>query len=225
MADIISLQEVSKIYGGTVPTRALDRVSVGIQKGRMTAIIGQSGSGKSTLLNLIGTLDYPTEGKIEIDGECTSCMSPAELASFRNLTIGFVFQFHHLLPEFTVYENIVLPVQLSGKRITKDIRARAQEIMELVGIAPVAEKLSTAVSGGQKQRTAIARALINYPKIVLADEPTGNLDSKTAGQVYELFDQINRKQGTTFTVITHDERIAAKASRRIELKDGKIVSS
>lgn len=223
MDKIVKLENIYKIYPGPVPTRALTNINVEIAKSGMTAIIGQSGSGKTTLLNLIGTLDYPSEGKIEIDGVCSSCMNAYELAQLRNSTIGFVFQFHHLLPEFSVLENILMPYQIAGRNINDKIIKKAEEIMDFVGIYEIRDKPSMQISGGQKQRTAIARALINSPKIILADEPTGNLDSDTSRLVFDLFNQINRKQKTTFIIITHDERIAQKATHQIELKDGQII--
>jgi len=223
MADnVIELRHVEKIYGAAVKTQVLFDINLAFEKESFNSIIGQSGSGKSTLLNIIGTLDKPTSGDVLVNGVKTTDLSKDELASLRNKTIGFIFQFHYLLPEFTAYENVLMPVKIAGTPITDEIRARADELMDLVGLTKVKNNLAVNMSGGQQQRTAIARALMNRPEIILADEPTGNLDSDTTEQVYDLLREINRKYKTTFVIITHDRRIAEKADRIVEVKDGRI---
>jgi len=221
MADIIQLKNINKIYGNQVKTQVLHDLSLDIREGSFTSIIGQSGSGKSTLLNIVGTLDKPTTGEVIIDGKRTDGMGKNELAALRNKTIGFIFQFHYLLPEFTALENVLLPNNIMGKA-SKETKARAEELMQLVGLEKVKNNLSSNMSGGQQQRTAIARALMNNPRIILADEPTGNLDSDSTENIYNLMRDINKKFGTTFVIITHDRRIAEKADRIIEIKDGRI---
>lgn len=222
MAKIIELKNINKIYEKGVKTQVLFDISLGIEEGSFNSIIGQSGSGKSTLLNIIGTLDKPSSGEIYIDGKRTDLMKKNELALLRNNVIGFVFQFHYLLPEFTVLENVLLPYKISNKKLTKDVIKRAEELLDLVGLSNYKNKKSNMISGGQQQRTAIARALMNNPKIILADEPTGNLDSESTENIYNLLREINIKYKTTFIIITHDRRIAEKADRIIEIKDGKI---
>ncbi len=221
MADIIQLKNINKIYGNQIKTQVLHDLSLDIKEGSFTSIIGQSGSGKSTLLNIVGTLDKPTSGEVIIDGKRTDGMGKNELAELRNKTIGFIFQFHYLLPEFTALENVLLPNNIMAKR-TSETKARAEELMQLVGLEKVRNNLSTNMSGGQQQRTAIARALMNNPRIILADEPTGNLDSDSTENIYNLMRDINKNLGTTFVIITHDRRIAEKADRIIEIKDGRI---
>ncbi len=220
--NIIELTNINKIYGAAVKTQVLYDVNLGIEEGSFNSIIGQSGSGKSTLLNIIGTLDKPTKGEVYIGGQRTDQMKKDALAELRNETMGFVFQFHYLLPEFTALENVLMPKRIMDKKISKETMDRAQELMGLVGLEKVKNNLSTNMSGGQQQRTAIARALMNNPKIILADEPTGNLDSDTTENIYNLLRDINQKFGTTFIIITHDRRIAEKTDRIIEVKDGRI---
>ncbi|MDD2579389.1 MAG: ABC transporter ATP-binding protein [Eubacteriales bacterium] len=222
MADIIRLEKISKTYGTKVKTQVLFDIDLAFAEQSFNAIIGQSGSGKSTLMNIIGTLDQPTRGEIWINQIRTTDMNADQLASLRNETIGFIFQFHYLLPEFTVMENVLMPWRIRGLPVTKEVRDRAEELLDTVGLSKVHNNLATALSGGQQQRTAIARALINQPKIVLADEPTGNLDSATTDTVYQLLRQINRKMKTTFIIITHDKRVAEQADRIVEIKDGRI---
>ncbi|OJV66442.1 MAG: lipoprotein ABC transporter ATP-binding protein LolD [Clostridiales bacterium 38-18] len=224
MANLIELRQVSKIYGTSVKTKVLHEVDLNIAQGSFNGIIGASGSGKSTLLNLIGTLDKPSNGQVLIDGIETSKMKANALAKLRNQTIGFVFQFHYLLPEFTALENVLMPYYIKGKKIDKKLNDRAEELLELVGLTKVKNNLAGNMSGGQQQRTAIARSLINQPKLILADEPTGNLDSETTEQVYELLREIHKTYNTTFVIITHDRRIAEKTDRIIEIKDGRIFS-
>ncbi|HOZ54517.1 MAG TPA: ABC transporter ATP-binding protein [Clostridia bacterium] len=222
MGNIIELKNINKIYGKDLITQVIFDISLNIEEGSFNSIIGQSGSGKSTLLNIIGTLDKPTNGEVYINGKRTDLMKKNELAILRNEVIGFVFQFHYLLPEFTVLENVLIPYKIQNKKITKDVIKRAEELLDLVGLSTVKNKNATMISGGQQQRTAIARALMNNPKIILADEPTGNLDSEATENIYNLLREINIKYNTTFVIITHDRRIAEKADRIIEVKDGKI---
>lgn len=222
MENILELKNINKIYGTTVKTQVLTDVNLSFEKGSFSSVIGQSGSGKSTLLNIIGTLDKPTSGDVIINGVNTTKMTKNQLAILRNQTMGFVFQFHYLLPEFTALENVLMPYRIGGAPITKEVKERAIELMHIVGLEKVINNNATKMSGGQQQRTAVARALLNDPAIILADEPTGNLDSTTTENVYNLLREINEKFGTTFIVITHDRHIAEKADRIIEIADGKI---
>lgn len=222
MDNVIKLNNVNKIYGTAIKTQVLFDVDLAVQQGSFNSIIGASGSGKSTLLNIVGTLDKPTSGEVFIGSQRTDQMNKNELAKLRNETIGFIFQFHYLLPEFTAFENVLMPYYIKNKKIDRKQETRAHELMDLVGLSKVKNNLAGNMSGGQQQRTAIARALINTPKIILADEPTGNLDSETTEIIYELLRDINKDFGTTFVIITHDRRIAEKTDRIIEIKDGKI---
>ena len=222
MDNILELQNITKVYGTSVKTQVLTDINISFKKGSFSSIIGQSGSGKSTLLNIMGTLDEPTSGKVFIDGIKTSRLSKNALADIRNKKIGFVFQFHYLLPEFTALENVLMPYRISKGSIDKGAVERAKELMEITGLAEVMNNNATKMSGGQQQRTAIARALLNNPDMILADEPTGNLDSNSTENVYNLLRDINEKFGTTFIIITHDRRIAEMADRIVEISDGKI---
>lgn len=219
---VVEVKGVSKVYGKTIKTVALHELNLGFKTGSFNAIIGESGSGKSTLLNIIGTLDRPTKGEVIINGVSTRNMSKGRLADLRNETLGFVFQFHYLLPEFTALENVLMPYRIAHGKADKQSQQRAREILNLVGLEKVENNLATNMSGGQQQRTAIARALMNQPKIILADEPTGNLDSQTTDSIYQLFRKINQELGTTFIIITHDRRVAEKADRIVEILDGRI---
>ncbi len=224
MAKILTLKKVCKTYGENTknPTQVLFDIDLDFEEKSFNSIIGQSGSGKSTLLNIIGTLDRPTSGDILFEEKSLASLSKNELAAFRNRTLGFIFQFHYLLPEFTALENVLMPYRISKQEVTTEVVNRAKELLEIVGLAKFENKLATNLSGGQQQRVAIARSLINNPAIVLADEPTGNLDSDTTETVYKLLRDINKRFGTTFIVITHDRHIAEKTDRIIEIKDGKI---
>ena len=222
MNNILEIRNVNKIYGTAVKTQVLTDISLNFEKGSFNSIIGQSGSGKSTLLNIIGTLDTPTSGEVILDGVDTAKASKNRLAELRNRSIGFVFQFHYLLPEFTALENVLMPYRIGGGKVTKEIIDKAKEYLTLVGLEKVINNNATKMSGGQQQRTAIARAILNNPSIILADEPTGNLDSDSTETIYNLLRGINEKFGTTFIIITHDRHIAEKADRIIEIKDGKI---
>lgn len=222
MANIITLNNINKIYGNTFKTQVLHDINLSFEEGTFNSIIGASGSGKSTLLNIIGTLDRPTSGEVYIDSKRIDTLNKNELAKLRNETIGFIFQFHYLLPEFTAMENVLMPYKIKSSKVSKEVIERAEELLDLVGLSKVKNNLAVNMSGGQQQRTAIARALMNNPKIILADEPTGNLDSESTETIYNLMRDINKKYNTTFIIITHDERIAKKTDRIIEIKDGKV---
>lgn len=219
---VMELKGITKVYGEKIKTQVLFGVNLSFYEGTFNAIIGQSGSGKSTLMNILGTLDNPTDGEIYINGQNTKSMKPNEISFLRNQNIGFIFQFHYLLPEFTALENVLMPYKISKEKITSEILDRANELLDFVGLTKVKNNLAKNMSGGQQQRVAIARSLINNPKIILADEPTGNLDSDSTEQVYTLLREINAKYKTTFIIITHDRKIAEKADRIIEIKDGRI---
>lgn len=222
MDKILELQGINKIFGEKIKTQVLFDINLNVEKGSFNSIIGASGSGKSTLLNIIGTLDRPTSGQVFINGRQTELMSKNELAELRNLTIGFIFQFHYLLPEFTARENILIPYMIRDIKPPKAVLQWADQLLEMVGLTRVANNKATDMSGGQQQRTAIARALINKPPLVLADEPTGNLDSESTENIYNILRNINKEYGTTFLIITHDQRIAEKTDRIVEIKDGRI---
>ncbi|SMC25572.1 lipoprotein-releasing system ATP-binding protein [Clostridium acidisoli DSM 12555] len=222
MAKIIELKNISKIYGTAIKTEILHGINLSFEEHSFNSIIGASGSGKSTILNIMGTLDRPTKGEVYIDGKRTDIMKKNELAELRNKTIGFIFQFHYLLPEFTALENVLMPYSIGNSKPNKETINRAEELLNLVGLSEVRNNLANNLSGGQQQRAAIARALINNPRLVLADEPTGNLDSKSSENIYELLRDINKEFKTTFVIITHDERIAEKTDRIVEVRDGRI---
>lgn len=222
MAKLIELKNINKIYGNEVKTQVLYDVNLSFEESSFNSIIGASGSGKSTILNIMGTLDKPTSGEVYIAGRRTDSMKKSELAELRNETIGFIFQFHYLLPEFTAMENVLMPYMIKNVKIPKEVKGRADELLDLVGLQKVKNNLANNMSGGQQQRTAIARALMNNPKIILADEPTGNLDSESTENIYEIFRSINDRFKTTFVIITHDRRIAEKTDRIVEVSDGRI---
>jgi lipoprotein-releasing system ATP-binding protein len=222
MRNVMELHDITKFYGNKIRTQVLFGIDLVFEEGSFNSIIGQSGSGKSTLLNILGTLDRPTGGDVVINGKNTKNMNNRELAVLRNEALGFIFQFHYLLPEFTALENVLMPYRISKKPISDEIMKRANELLDLVGLAKFKNNPANNLSGGQQQRVAIARSLMNNPKIVLADEPTGNLDSDSTEQVYELLRRINQQFHTTFIIITHDRHIAEKADRIIEIKDGRI---
>ncbi|GAA3650006.1 ABC transporter ATP-binding protein [Asaccharospora irregularis] len=222
MANILELKNINKIYGEKIKTQVLFDINLGFEESSFNSIIGASGSGKSTLMNIMGTLDKATNGEVIIDGKNISNMNKNQLASLRNETIGFIFQFHYLLPEFTVLENILMPYKIKHNKVTKEALNRANDLIEIVGLGKVRNNKATDISGGQQQRAAIARSLINNPRIILGDEPTGNLDSETTETVYDLLKKINKEFKSTFIVITHNKRVAEKADRIIEIKDGKV---
>jgi lipoprotein-releasing system ATP-binding protein len=223
MPDIVDLRKVEKIYTNGFETQVLFDINLKLKEGTFNSLVGASGSGKSTLLNIIGTLDTPSRGEVYIAGKRTDRMTKNQLAELRNQNIGFIFQFHYLLPEFTALENVLMPNFIKKARPDKEQEKRANEILDLVGLSDVKNNNATKMSGGQQQRTAIARALINNPKLVLADEPTGNLDSETTENVYKLLRDINKKFKTTFLIVTHDRKVAEKTDRIIEVKDGRII--
>jgi len=223
MNNIIELHHVEKTYKGAVRVQVLFDINLAYPAGSFNSIVGQSGSGKTTLLNLIGTLDQPTAGQVIIDGNRTDIMSKDRVAELRNEVIGFVFQFHFLLPEFTALENVLMPYWIKKGKPSEEVLKRANDLFDLVGIAKVKNNPATRMSGGQQQRTAIIRALINNPKIILADEPSGNLDTDKTAAIYKTFRDINQKFGTTFIIATHDRRIAEQTDRIIEIRDGRIV--
>ncbi|NTW56513.1 MAG: ABC transporter ATP-binding protein [Chlorobiaceae bacterium] len=195
-----------------------------VKAGEFVSITGPSGSGKSTLLYIMGGLDKPTSGRVWIDGDDITEKNETEMTRIRNEKIGFIYQFHFLLPEFNSVENVSMPMMINGRRSRKEIRDRAMMLLDTVGMSNKYTNRPSQLSGGQQQRVAIARALANEPKLLLGDEPTGNLDSKSAGNVYELFEKLNRENGQTIIVVTHDEEFANRAGRRIHLVDGTIES-
>lgn len=220
--DIIVLKDLSKIYGNGVEVRALDGVSVKIKAGEFVAIVGPSGSGKSTLLNMIGLLDTPSVGQIFLKGIDVSQASPEERARLRNQELGFVFQYHHLIPEFSALENVMMPM-LIAKKGRAAAKERALELLSAVGLADRRDSRPNQLSGGQNQRVAVARALANGPSIVIGDELTGNLDTKTSDLIYNLLRELNRKINQTFILVTHDMRLAEKTDRILRIVDGKLV--
>ena len=222
---LLSAKDLAKTYGeGEAATRALRGVTFDLCNGEFASIIGQSGSGKSTLLNLLGLLDTPTEGTALYHGIDSATISKPARAILRNELIGFVFQFHYLLPEFSVYENVAMPALIAGKLATEEIRSRAEETLGMLGLDGMSDKNANALSGGQKQRVAIARALMNRPAILLADEPTGNLDTTNTNLVYDLFREISRETQTAFLIVTHDRSIAERTDRILEITDGELVT-
>jgi len=230
MNDTLMMAEnVRKIYkSGAKEVRAVNGVSLQIKKGSSTAIVGPSGAGKSTLLHLLGGLDTPTSGAVILDGVEIYELSDQERARIRNRRIGFVFQFYHLLPEFTVLENVMLPALIKGQASRtkgKGVKDRAMEALKLVGLSDRIGHKPSELSGGESQRVAIARALINEPDILFCDEPTGNLDSKTSESIYELLFKIKSKSNTSLVIVTHDECLSKKTEETVHIKDGKIVPS
>ena len=224
MSDIVlELQNVSRIFGeGDAEVKALDDVSLSIRRGEFVLIVGSSGSGKSTLLNMIGLLDKPTSGKVILDGKETTTLNDGQVSQYRNEKLGFVFQFANLLPDLTVLENVMLPQQI--QRSSEDIRQNATDLLIKVGLEDQINKRSNKISGGQAQRAAIARGLVNRPTIVLADEPTGNLDSVTAGKIVKLAKTMAKELNQTFIIVTHDKHQFPDVDRIITIKDGKAFS-
>lgn len=219
---MIQLRDVSKTFGRKNPVTALSGISLNIEKGETVSIVGPSGSGKSTLLNLIGTLDQPSTGEIHIDGHSLSTLTDDDLTRLRRDKIGFVFQFFNLLPTLNTLQNVCIPLHLRGWSRTK-AEARARELLCLVQLERKEERLPDELSGGELQRVAIARALSVYPPVVLADEPTGNLDTQTGREIAEVIYDLPRKLGTTILIVTHNEEVAQGCARNVALRDGRIV--
>ena len=217
------VRDLIKDYGtGDLSTHVLKGLTFNLNKGEFVALEGPSGSGKSTLLSILGTLLEPSSGELELLGQDLTHLAEDKLTEFRNRHIGFVFQFHHLLPDFTALENVLFPAAASAGRETAQMRARAGELLDRVGLSDRRDFRTPKLSGGQKQRVAIARALMNHPELVLADEPTGNLDRETADQVLALLRDMNRVEHTTFLISTHDAHIAAFCDRKLEVIDGNL---
>lgn len=219
--NIIEIRGLEKVYGDGVEVKALDGLDLDVKKGEFLSIVGPSGSGKSTLLHMIGILDTPTKGTILIDGQDVTSMDDRQRSSARNKLLGFIFQYHHLLPDFTALENVMMPLLIAGKK--KDEATReAEKLLNEVGLKDRLHHFPGQLSGGQNQRVAVARALVNRPKIVIGDEPTGNLDSRSSDKVYELLRKLNREFDQTFILVTHDENMARKTDRIVRIVDGKI---
>ncbi len=219
--EILRVENLTKTYGsGDNLVRALDGVSFSVEKGQFLAIIGPSGSGKSTLLHILGGVDFPTSGKVYMDGQDVYAKSEEQLAVFRRREVGLIYQFYNLIPVLNVRENITLPVLMDGRRVNED---RLSELLEILGLTGREKHLPNQLSGGQQQRVSIGRALMNAPAVVLADEPTGNLDSKNSQDIVDLLKLSNKKYDQTLIVITHDENIALQADRVIAIEDGRIV--
>lgn len=221
MMEILRVEHLNKIYGsGDTAVHALDDVSFTVEKGEFVAIVGPSGSGKSTLMHILGGVDSPTSGKVFVDGTEIGTLDETELAIFRRRQIGLIYQFYNLIPVLDVEENITLPVLMDGRKVD---RKWLGELMDVLGLKGRERHLPNQLSGGQQQRVSIGRALMNVPAIVLADEPTGNLDSRNSQEIVELLKMSNEKYGQTLIVITHDENIALQADRILAIEDGKIV--
>lgn len=212
-------KNIYKRYGAV---EVLKGVNIDIQSGEVASIVGPSGSGKSTLLHILGTLDKADMGEIIMNGTVTNSLSPKKIAAFRNKHIGFVFQFHHLLPEFSALENVCIPGWLAGRK-KKEVEQKAKELLNLLGLVERLENKPNQMSGGEQQRVAVARALINNPAIVFADEPTGNLDSANAKELHQLFFDLRNKFNQTFLIVTHNEELAKLSDRILYMMDGKIV--
>ena len=216
---MIEIKGVTKSFGSLQVLKGID---LRIEKGEIVSIVGPSGAGKTTLLQILGTLDKPDSGSVVVDGIETSTLSTNKLSEFRNKHLGFVFQFHQLLPEFTAIENIMIPAYIAGMK-PKEARNRAEELLAFMGLSDRATHKPNELSGGEKQRVAVARALMNNPAVILADEPSGSLDSKNKEELHKLFFELRDKFGQTFVIVTHDETLATLTDRTIHLKDGRIV--
>lgn len=219
---VISVRDIVKDFpSGTGPVRILNGINVDVHTGEFVAIMGPSGSGKSTFMNILGCLDTPTDGSYHLNGQEVSRLNAIQLAGIRNRFIGFVFQGFNLLPRTTLADNVAMPLIYAGVN-AKERRARAAEMLKLVGLGHRLDALPSQISGGQQQRVAIARALVNRPALILADEPTGNLDTKTSDEIMALFQRLNREEGITLLLVTHEPDIAAHASRLVRLVDGRV---
>lgn len=219
--EILRIENLTKVYGkGENEVRAVDNISFSVEKGEFLAIIGPSGSGKSTLLHILGGVDRPTSGKVIMDGQDVYAQNEDQLAIFRRRQVGLIYQFYNLIPVLNVVENMTLPVLMDNRKINEE---RLKELLDVLGLEKRKKNLPNQLSGGQQQRVSIGRALMNAPAVVLADEPTGNLDSKNSQEIVELLKLSNKKYGQTLIVITHDESIALQADRVIAIEDGKIV--
>jgi lipoprotein-releasing system ATP-binding protein len=220
--EVVRAERLGKTYAeGNLRTHVFDGLDVAVHAGETVAILGASGAGKSTLLHLLGGLDTPTAGEVFVAGQQMSALSDAARGQLRNRALGFVYQFHHLLPEFTALENVMLPVLLNGTTVP-DAEKRATSLLEAVGLAHRLEHKPGELSGGERQRAAVARALVNTPACVLGDEPTGNLDEKTAATVFELMLELNRARRTSLVLVTHDRRLARRLDRVLELHEGRL---
>lgn len=217
---LVRTEQVTKLYGESIVIRALDQVDLVIYEGEMVAVMGPSGSGKSTLLNMLGALDLPTSGRVLIDGQDVSQIR--DIDHFRSQMVGFVFQMHNLIPMLTALENVEVPLRGQGLR-SRARRERAEEMLALVGLADRRDHLPSQLSGGQRQRVAIARALVNRPRLILADEPTGNLDSVSGAEVIQLLSRLNEEQHTTILIVTHDRHVARSTQRILTMQDGRII--
>lgn len=217
---MIEISNISKYYGNL---RVLDNISLSVGRGEIVAIVGPSGAGKTTLLQIAGSLDTPDEGSVTYDGVDITRLNDKKLSDFRNRNIGFIFQFHELLPEFTAQENVAIPAMIAGKKKSSAL-ADAKELLELLGLDNRLNHRPAEMSGGEKQRTAIARALINNPRIIFADEPTGSLDSRNREEVQQIIADLCEKKGHTFLIVTHDPSLASIAHRTINMADGRIIS-
>ncbi|MCU0352165.1 MAG: ABC transporter ATP-binding protein [Cytophagales bacterium] len=225
MSIVLQAEHINKYFHQPEPFQVLKSVSFTVQRGEFLSLVGKSGSGKSTLLYVLSTMDTDYEGTLEINGKKLTGCTKNELSDFRNAHIGFVFQFHYLLPEFTCLQNVMLPGLKLGKYTRKETEERAYERLKMLDVAEQALKPAYKLSGGQQQRVAIARALINDPTIIMGDEPTGNLDTKNSQNVFEIFDALTHAEGQTIIAVTHDEEFARKTDRIIELSDGRILSA
>ena len=224
MNTILKADNITKYFRKPVEFRVLNDISLDVKKGEFVSIMGKSGCGKSTLLYILSTMDTDYDGKLYLNNDLITGKSHEELAVIRNKEIGFVFQFHYLLPEFTVLENVMLPAKKLGIKSNQEIENDAMEKLKLLGIDDQAKKLSSRISGGQKQRVAIARALINNPLIIMGDEPTGNLDSKNSDIVFSIFKELCNEQKLSLLIVTHDDDFAHRTDRIIEMGDGEIIN-
>ena len=222
---ILESKSISKYFTDPVEFQVLKNISFDVNKGEFMTLVGKSGSGKSTLLYVLSTMDTDYTGELIIDGAITGKMSKDELAGLRNEKIGFVFQFHYLLSDFTSLQNVMLPALKLGKLSHQEIEEKAYQKLAMLGLSDQAMKLSSKLSGGQQQRVAIARALINDPLIIMGDEPTGNLDSKNTRIVFDIFQELSKNYGQTIIAVTHDDDFASKSDRIVELKDGEVIRS